>query len=261
MYLPSKSLLYCWIHKAASTSWNKIFFDISHIRVREQDLHTAAQRFRPETDNIRELFKSSSLSFLFVRHPFERLVSAFVDKFETGSKSNWMYKMYAGDILNVTSDRGTPKDNAYLASMYRKLRPLDRPTFVDFVSYLLRTPVWEYNDHWAPYWLHCHLCGAHRSVCLLLGQPHTSLCSFDVIGKFETIRSDTEYIREEAGLRIETGEFPWQNKKGSVTSVTSVSQEYFKQIDMESRRKLYEIYRIDFEMFDYSSQQYFTREE
>ena len=134
MYLPSKSLLYCWIHKAASTSWNKIFFDISHIRVREQDLHTAAQRFRPETDNIRELFKSSSLSFLFVRHPFERLVSAFVDKFETGSKSNWMYKMYAGDILNVTSNKGTPKDDLYLDSEYIKLKNQPRPTFAQFIS-------------------------------------------------------------------------------------------------------------------------------
>ena len=50
MYLPSNGLLYCWIHKAASTSWNKIFFDISHIGVREADLHTAAQQFRPEAE-------------------------------------------------------------------------------------------------------------------------------------------------------------------------------------------------------------------
>lgn len=163
MFLPSKSLLYCWIHKAASTSWNRIFFHISHITVPESELHTAAQRFRPQTDNIGDLFRNSSLSFLFVRHPLERLVSAFRDKFETGSKTNWMYKMYAGDILNITGAGHTPKDDVYLSSMYRKVVRLDRPTFGQFISYLLRTPVWEYNDHWAPFWLHCHLCAGNRS--------------------------------------------------------------------------------------------------
>ena len=162
MYLPSKSLLYCWVHKAASTSWNKIFFDISQKKVREINLHTAAQEFRPKTSNIEELFQTSSVSFLFVRHPFERLTSAFRDKFETGGKSNWMYLMYAGDILNVTADSGTPKDNIYLKSISKKLKVLDRPTFPEFISYLLRTPVWDYNDHWIPYWLHCHLCSDFR---------------------------------------------------------------------------------------------------
>ena len=158
MYLPSNGLLYCWIHKAASTSWNKIFFDISHIRVREADLHTAAQRFRPDSDSVQDLFQNS-FSFFFVRHPFERIVSAFRDKFETGQKTNWMYKMYAGDILNVTN-LGTPKDEIYLSSAYRKLKNQARPTFAQFISYLLRTPVYDYNDHWAPFWLHCHLCSA-----------------------------------------------------------------------------------------------------
>ena len=34
-------------------------------------------------------------------------------------------------------------------------------------------------------------------------------------------------------------------------------QEYFKEIDVKSKRKLYEIYRIDFEMFGYSPEEYF----
>ena len=29
MYLPTFNLLYCWVHKAASTSWNKIFFQLA----------------------------------------------------------------------------------------------------------------------------------------------------------------------------------------------------------------------------------------
>ena len=79
-------------------------------------------------------------------------------------------------------------------------------------------------------------------------------CRFDVIGKFETLPSDTEYIRDKAGLQIGEGDFPWTNKKGSVTEV---SQKYFKEITRENILKLYKIYQIDFEMFQYSSEEYF----
>ena len=43
----------------------------------------------------------------------------------------------------------------------------ERPTFEQFVDYLLRTDVSEYNDHWIPIWLHCRIC----------------LMEFDVIGE------------------------------------------------------------------------------
>ena len=77
-----------------------------------------------------------------------------------------------------------------------------------------------------------------------------------MIGKFETIMTDVEYIRNQAGLQITSQDFPWSNRKGSATTV---SQKYFKEIDTDSIRRLYQIYRIDFEMFEYSSEEYFSR--
>ena len=62
--------------------------------------------------------------------------------------------------------------------IYRKIVNLPRPTFRQFVAYLLKTGVEDYNDHWMPYWLHCHFCGQ----------------KYKVVGKFETIKEDTEYI-------------------------------------------------------------------
>ena len=45
---------------------------------------------------------------------------------------------------------------------------MERPTFEQFVDYLLRTDVTDYNDHWIPIWLHCRICQME----------------FDVIGKW-----------------------------------------------------------------------------
>ena len=76
------------------------------------------------------------------------------------------------------------------------VRKAGRPTFIQFVDYLLRTEVFlalensktsddcfsnqvkEYNDHWRPYWLHCNICRL----------------DYDVFVKFETISEDTSVI-------------------------------------------------------------------
>ena len=79
MYHEKFSLLYCWIHKVASSSWNRIFFELSNLAVPEDsDLHTASHVFRPREDaSLQDLFDKSAVSFAFVRHPFERLVSVY----------------------------------------------------------------------------------------------------------------------------------------------------------------------------------------
>ena len=51
---------------------------------------------------------------------------------------------------------------------------MKRPTFEQFVDYLLRTDVSEYNDHWIPIWLHCRIC----------------LMEFDVIGEQKLMQKE-----------------------------------------------------------------------
>jgi len=242
MFLKSSSLLYCWIHKAASSSWNKIFFDKIHVKMKSSNLHTAAQRFRPEkSESLPELFENAKVSFLFVRHPFERLVSAYRDKFELGLKTDWCYKMYAGDILNITLPTHKVKDGAFLNAMYIKVKNLPRPTFAEFVAYLLRTPITKFNDHWSPYFLHCRMCQNR----------------FSVIGQFETLLDDVQHISNISNLNVDESQFPWANKKGTKNMTENISLKYFKEIDKNHLRELYQIYRIDFEMFGYSEDEYF----
>ena len=112
-----------------------------------------------------------------------------------------------------------------------------RPSFSDFVNYLLRTPVDQYNDHWVPYWLHCHLCEVE----------------YDVIAKMETITEDTDFIANKSGLSNFNISLPWANKKRSKEDVTL---DYIKQLSLTQVERLYEIYKPDFEMFDYKIDPY-----
>ena len=79
------------------------------------------------------------------------------------------------------------------------------------------------------------------------------LIRFNVIGRLETIVEDTTYISQKANLNFDISQFPWANKKGATKDS---SLDYFKQIDAKSILKLYEIYKIDFEMFGYSVSEY-----
>ena len=111
-----------------------------------------------------------------------------------------MYTTYAASILQLRQK--SPNESE--ANYYKRLTAAPRPTFQQFVDYLLRIKVKlmfdcslcpcynrfpksnhfqvkDYNDHWRPFWIHCQICSNQ----------------FDIIGKFETIKEDAEVIKGE----------------------------------------------------------------
>lgn len=224
MYQEPWHLLYCWVHKVASSSWSKVFFNLQGKEVPTIRLHEAAQQFSIDSSRLPGAI-SNSLVFLTVRHPFERLVSAYRDKFELAKKYAYVYSRYAYKILGMK----TPAE----AERAR------RPTFSEFVSYILSVPVQEFNDHWVPYWLHCHMCEME----------------YDVIGKMETIKDDMEFIADKSGLSSTNITLPWTNRRNSSEDL---SLQYFKSLTVNQVLGLYRVYRIDFMMFSYRADKYFT---
>ena len=76
-------------------------------------------------------------------------------------------------------------------------------------------------------------------------------------GKFETLESDAAFVLEQAGLlgRVKR---PWANKQvNKRNGDQDPSLQYFQQISKKQVQDLFDIYRLDFEMFDYSAQEYF----
>ena len=112
-------------------------------------LHKAGHIFRPkENVSLKDLFTHSTVSFAFVRHPFERPVSVYRDKFELATETQqgqFLFKYYSAQILNLPE-----------TSILTERIPM--PSFRQFVSYLLDISVLDYDSHWLPYWLHCQFC-------------------------------------------------------------------------------------------------------
>jgi len=229
-------MLYCWIHKVASSTWSQLFFNLHGKQVPATRLHEAAQYFHPISSQVSSAV-SNSLVFTFVRHPFERLVSAYRDKFELANKYSYVYSLYVGKILGLNKKLKSNLmiENAKSLNVVRSRRP----SFSEFVDYLLREEVHNYNDHWRPYWLHCHLCEME----------------FDVIGKMETWNQDVQFITDVTGLSMTNVTLEWTNRRSNKSSST-LAQDYFRKLDKQTTIKLYNIYKIDFEMFGYSLHPY-----
>ena len=88
------------------------------------------------------------------------------DKFELSSKLAYVYSRYAWQLLGTDPVRQAARHGRR------------RPTFREFAAYLVREPADRYDNHWLPYWLHCHLCALE----------------YDVIAKMETFQEDMHFV-------------------------------------------------------------------
>merc|ERR1719427_2630386 len=118
--LESRSLVWCPVYKAASTNW---MHNLLHLAgKKEEDINKIIKDHPNQpNDQARIVAPVSSLSnierisrkedprlLLIVRHPFDRLVSAFRDKLEQCHgpenctlKNNWYYKQYGRKIVSM----------------------------------------------------------------------------------------------------------------------------------------------------------------
>ncbi|KAM7353437.1 carbohydrate sulfotransferase 11 isoform 1-T7 [Cochliomyia hominivorax] len=240
---PGHNLVWCNVFKAASSTWMYYFnilggYDIKYLQRTEfQPLELARKRFpRPFMQDLEDAL-SSSLSFLFVRDPFERIVSGYRNKLEGGK--NTYYKTLARRI--ITKFRKHPIAGGG--------RSKSGPTFNEFVQYLIEQ--YEqgkpFDEHWSPIYSFCTPCSIN----------------FTIIGKVETFNRDSEFIIRQAGLEsLLLGKLPksLSRKIGNLSkgAKTNISLEkYFSEINRSTLDQLIKIYKLDFELFDYDYEKYY----
>ena len=87
------------------------------------------------------------------------------------------------------------------------------------------------DRHWKPFISRCAYCDIPYSV----------------IAKAESFPKDQKFIGKMAGVEFENV----QAHKSHGESTKNLTMEYFGQLDSETINQLYELYRVDFEMFGY----------
>ncbi|KAJ8002861.1 hypothetical protein DPEC_G00163360 [Dallia pectoralis] len=226
------SLLYCEVPKAGCSNWKRVLMVLggsanSTRSIAHDDAHYANRLRRLDAydqEGVAERLCSYT-TLLFVREPFERLVSAFRDKFE--SPNAYYHPVF-----------GRPIIARYRANASRyALRTGTGVTFREFVQYLLdvRRPV-GMDIHWEPV---SQLC----SPCLL---------RYNFIGKFESLKEEANFLLRRIGApgNLTFPDFKDRNPQAERTS-SAITQRYFQQLNSTERQGAYDFYFMDYLMFNY----------
>lgn len=170
-------LLYCYIPKVACTQWKKIFL-ILHDRTQGIQYNDHEKYHEKWRFNILSQYSEVAIKkrlrhyykFLFVREPFERLLSGFEDKF----------------VSNIWNWAETPRHTSEILSRYRKEYPntTDEISLTKFIYYVLSLRDEARNEHWQSYGSLCHPCAV----------------DYDFIGHFENLQQEAPYFLKKTGL-------------------------------------------------------------
>ncbi|XP_034560176.1 carbohydrate sulfotransferase 8-like [Notolabrus celidotus] len=226
-------LLYCEVPKVGCSNWKRVLmvlagvatsvFDIPHVVVHRESSKLHLGRNKPE--EITEKL-SNYTKVLFVREPFERLVSAFRDKLENPEKA--FHHRYGRNI--ISRYRANASQTA--------LQTGDGVTFREFAQYLVdpKRPV-RINIHWQAVSRLCHPC----------------LLNYNFIGKFENANYEANFLLRSIGAPpdVRYPDYKDRNPQDERTS-SSIMKKYFSQLNATERQRVYDFYRMDYLMFNYS---------
>lgn len=141
-------LIYCYVPKAACANWKRVMQVLSGKYQKVEDIqkvdHTDFKflsSYSPEEVDYR---LKNYFKFMFVRHPLDRLFSAWHNKFHENFLD--MQKKYGVPI--VKKFRENPPENPQG----------DDVTLEEFFKYLAGTSTNQYNEHWMPFTELCQPC-------------------------------------------------------------------------------------------------------
>lgn len=189
-------------------------------------------------------------SFIIVRHPFYRLVSAYRDKIERihgdSLAKDWYYKQYGSkmvgkyrrlavkkfgdDFFSESNNFGSP-----VPLLPGRKRDANLPIFWEFVQALKLSRPSRMDEHWQPTWQYCSLCAVNYKTVI----------------KFETIADESRYLKHVLDPEHTDLEERWDNPNLTGMKYDDLTKKYFEQLDDRDIMDLYKIYEHDFKLFGY----------
>eukprot|EP00090_Calanus_glacialis_P012606 TRINITY_DN21202_c0_g1_i1.p1 TRINITY_DN21202_c0_g1~~TRINITY_DN21202_c0_g1_i1.p1 ORF type:complete len:347 (-),score=75.10 TRINITY_DN21202_c0_g1_i1:75-1115(-) len=235
-HVEGKDHFICNVLKGGSTSW-QVFFGENNIT--RTFLEACEDNHNCPTSS------TAGLKLVQVRHPLERLLATYRHIFKNGG--------WKALDLNY---QGNPKLEQEYVNFFSK----DWPYFVEEIvlkdeyhkteedlEELGRSGVWI-KHHWAPYWYTCGLCSSGLAP--------------DIVIKTETLPWDMPTVLERLKLPGSTS-FPDIRVTGTDDNFSEGNkasevfvEKYFSQLSKQQVMRLYEMYKLDHLMFDYSPQKY-----
>lgn len=225
-----QNFIWCGVPKAGSSTWTYNLLKLAGTKTNNATkIHKILRDFYPKPNN-KAVFPGT-FKFMVVRHPFERILSAYRDKLEDYSRDQeyrdgFYYEHYG----------------KYIAKKYRDPtndRDAKEPSWREFIAYVIDTPISKFDKHWIPIWTLCSPCNM----------------KYNVIAKMESFAVDTQFILEEGGLDDEL-QVEWKHHTGTGQS-GDLQRDYYGQLSESEMRKVYKKYKLDFELYGYDPQSYY----
>ncbi|KAL0131666.1 hypothetical protein PUN28_002895 [Cardiocondyla obscurior] len=245
LYNAKHKSLYCWIRKVASTSFTKLFSDMDNRRV-EHNFYKEADVLSPKSlENLQHLANNNTIfKLLVVRHPFQRLVSSYRDRIEDNSKYTAQSWLYARQILHLSRPKlfhFNASGNILQRIFFNNKKLKIIPSFREFSEWLLKQSPNHDDVHWAQYHSHCAVCNVRYNFILKLD---------------EYTFGEINYILSK--LKLDKNKIYLPKLQRTRTGITNFDRtcKYFNDLTTDIILRLYERYKVDFEMYDYQLDKY-----
>lgn len=174
--------VFCPVPKVVCTNLKKRVLELAGVADRHEhtgfnecsvhgDVHScAARELALEPAETNPLEDSSYFRFAFVRNPWARLVSAYLDKI--GRLANDVVGTHRDLVFAIQDRHGRPHD------LHRRV------SFREFVTFSFGLPDDEMDEHWRPQW--SFLRGTH----------------FDFVGRFERLEEHLDVVAARIGASL-----------------------------------------------------------
>ncbi|XP_042877396.1 carbohydrate sulfotransferase 9-like isoform X2 [Penaeus japonicus] len=257
VYDSKNSLTYCPIYKAASISWSVLLLQMAGVTKSDDvNLQVLLKKVFPRISRHTEYEMSrDTTKFFAVRHPLDRLVSAYRDKYQNANKV-WYYINFGQEMVRMF--RTFPKHltkaevlglQYQVAARVKAGQPVTLagnpfaqplgPTFREFVLFVLA------SRHVDPHWMEFH---KQCAVCFF---------DYDFIIKFEKLQSEAvqflDYLNRSAEFTLQKE----NSKRSNNDTSTETFCSFYGQISVRLIAQLVTKYEKDFKLFEYSPDEYY----
>ncbi len=242
MVIHSHRLIYCFIPKVSTTSWKRLFLKLENFSDSVEAIGQK-QSHRMTRANFRRLdsyplHKARQLlatytKFVFVRNPFERLLSAYQDKFQNDYPASHHFRTaWSKKIIQFSAPSPAKLDN--LVRTQRRKDGTLNVTFSQFAKFVSANVRGNVNAHWMSMYGLCHPC----------------LIDYDWIGHYDSLLTDADFILTAAGVDPAI-RFPNFTTNPTGSSDPRTLFRYYSALTKYENEAVYKHFYVDFGLFGF----------